>query len=160
MTATTATVSLSYRSSDAANTRLNLFAGSGVQSTPPVAQYSRSLSDSPTALTVTVPTLTATTLTCSASTCTTTIGLTNPPEGATVSAFLVPSASYYSSANPALTQGQAASASMALSFTKPADGSYVVMVYLNPTGSSGNAPPVWSWSLRGATTLTVATAPS
>lgn len=160
VTATSATVSLPYRSSDALNTRVSVYAGLGMQSTPPLAQYSRSLSDSPTTVTVTVPTLTATTLTCSASTCTTTVGLTNLPESATVSAFLVPSTSYYSSANPSLTQGQAASASMSLSFTKPADGSYNLVAYLNPTGTSGNAPPVWAWSLRLPTTLTVAPPPS
>ena len=156
VTATTGTISMPYRSADAANTRLNLFAGSSAQATPPLAQYSRSLSDSPATLSVVVPTLTATPLTCSATACTTTVGITNAPDGATVSAYLVPAATYYSSANPASSQGQAATSSMALSFAKPTDGSYALMVFLNPAGSSAGTPPTWSWSLRAATPLTVA----
>jgi hypothetical protein len=153
---TTGTHSMPYRSSDAANTRLNLFAGSSGQGTAPLVQYSRSLSDLPSTLSVVVPTVTATTLTCSATACTTTVAITNVPDGSTVSAYLVPAATYYSSANPASSQGQAATSSMALTFAKPTDGSYTLMVYLNPAGSSAGTMPTWSWSLRGATPLTVA----
>jgi len=143
VTATAATVSMPYRSADAANTRLNLYTGSTSQSsTPSLIQYTRSLVDMPRTVSVVVPTMTATSLTCTATTCTTTVGLTDVPEGATVNAYLVPSTTYYSLANPAAKQGQGAMSSMALSFAKPTDGSYALMVYLNRAGSSAATPPL------------------
>ena len=160
VTATAATVSVPYRSADAANTRLSLYSGSTSQSSaPPLIQYTRSLADMPTTVSVAVPTMTATPLICTTTTCTTTVGLTNVPVGATVSAYLVPSTTYYSSANPAANQGQAATASMPLSFAKPTDGTYGLVLYLNPAGVSAGTPPAWSWSLRGATSLSVAVTP-
>lgn len=151
---TSSSVAVSYRSADAANTWINLYQGQASPSAPPTAQFSRALADSPSTLVVAVPTLTVSGFSCTVAICTTTLAVTGAPPDARVDAFLAQT-STYSYGNPATVQGQLAGSSVALSFARPTDGSYVVRVYLSPATTTSSIP-AWSWSVRLPTTLTVA----